>query len=548
VVAAVALAASAPAGANQTNCAPYPPPPASPRIVHSSVDGLELNVLLPADYADSGTRRYPVLYLFHALSYNENVWLEQTDLEQFTKPFTGDRGVIVVTPDGGPNGGYRDWYDGSEQWETYHIDRLIPYVDSHFRTIADRAHRAIAGFSIGGYGATHYAARHPDLFTAVGSFSGIVDTTLPEGPYVGADATDVRTDAGSPGPIQFGPPPPPYKPPDDSGSGCGQSGSSNGNRVTEAIDWHNHNPTDLASNLRGLTVYLAAGNGAPCPDDPTSPPTLAFPIEPGARAMAESFDSALTKAGVAHTADLRSCGVHNIQASQRYLHAFWPLMEDAFAHPAQAPRGSDYRTADRDFSVWGWSFHADPKRAPEFLEVRHPSKNGVLLTGSGTETVTTGPLFHPRQRVTVTGALPASATADSGGRVTVVVDLGPPHDSAQFSPGAPSPSFVSRLATFDAGSLLPARHRCVDRRKFTFGLHHARRTRVVDVRVYVNGRQKVHEHGRKISRVTLRRLPKRRFRVKIVATQNDGSKLISTRTYRGCTKSRPKTHRRAHQR
>ncbi len=98
------------------------------------------------------------------------------------------------------------------------------------------------------------------------------------------------------------------------------------------------------------------------------------------------------------------------------------------------------------------------------------------------------------------------------------------------------------------GSALPAARGCVDRRKFSFRLHHARRARVVDVRVYVNGKRRVHRRGHDIRRVTLRRLPKRRFRVRIVATQNRGSKLISTRTYRGCRKSRPHTHRRAHHR
>jgi hypothetical protein len=90
--------------------------------------------------------------------------------------------------------------------------------------------------------------------------------------------------------------------------------------------------------------------------------------------------------------------------------------------------------------------------------------------------------------------------------------------------------------------LLPAR-RCVDRRKFSFKLHHARRARVVRVAVYVNGKRKLSKRGNNIRRITLRRLPKKRFKVRIVATQSSGAKLISTRTYRGCTKSKPRTHR-----
>jgi hypothetical protein len=64
---------------------------------------------------------------------------------------------------------------------------------------------------------------------------------------------------------------------------------------------------------------------------------------------------------------------------------------------------------------------------------------------------------------------------------------------------------------------------------------------VVAVRVFVNGKRRVNRREHDIKRVTLKRLPRRKFRVKIVATQSGGSALISTRTYRGCTKSRPTT-------
>lgn len=83
--------------------------------------------------------------------------------------------------------------------------------------------------------------------------------------------------------------------------------------------------------------------------------------------------------------------------------------------------------------------------------------------------------------------------------------------------------------------------RCVDRRKFSFRLHHARGARVVKVKVYVNGKLKLTRRGHDIKRVTVKRLPKKRFKVKIVATHSTGSKLVSTRTYRGCKKGRPRT-------
>src|SRR6185503_16528768 len=57
-------------------------------------------------------------------------------------------------------------------WETFHIEQVVPWIDANLRTVAKRTGRAIAGLSQGGFGALSYAARHPDLFTSVASFSG----------------------------------------------------------------------------------------------------------------------------------------------------------------------------------------------------------------------------------------------------------------------------------------------------------------------------------------------------------------------------------------
>ena len=84
------------------------------------------------------------------------------------------------------------------------------------------------------------------------------------------------------------------------------------------------------------------------------------------------------------------------------------------------------------------------------------------------------------------------------------------------------------------GSMPAGQVTCVDRRGFTFTLGHARRARVVDVKVYVNGVLRVHRHGRALRSVTLRRLPTGTFRVKVVARQSSGARRISVRTYRGC--------------
>jgi hypothetical protein len=85
---------------------------------------------------------------------------------------------------------------------------------------------------------------------------------------------------------------------------------------------------------------------------------------------------------------------------------------------------------------------------------------------------------------------------------------------------------------------------CRDRRKFTFHLHHAKGARVVRVAAYVNGKRRLVRRGHNIKRISLKRLPRKKFTVKIVSTQNTGSKLISVRKYKGCRKGRPRT--RAH--
>jgi len=92
--------------------------------------------------------------------------------------------------------------------------------------------------------------------------------------------------------------------------------------------------------------------------------------------------------------------------------------------------------------------------------------------------------------------------------------------------------------TWGAASSTPG---CVDRRSFTFRFHHARHARVVKVAIYVNGKLKLLRRGHNIARVTLRRLPRGRFKVRIVATQSTGGRVISTRTYRGCKKGPPHT-------
>lgn len=141
--------------------------------IHSQM-GRDLKnvVILPESYTD-GADRYPVVYLLHGYGGNYAIWLKiKPELPQLASQYN----FIIVCPDG-----LRDsWYWNSPlhkdmQFEDYISDEVIRYIDSHYRTIADRSARAISGLSMGGHGAMWNAIRHRDVFGAAGSSSGGLD-------------------------------------------------------------------------------------------------------------------------------------------------------------------------------------------------------------------------------------------------------------------------------------------------------------------------------------------------------------------------------------
>lgn len=134
---------------------------------------LPYNVILPRDYLSSETKnkRYPVIYLLHGLGGHYSDWHNRTKLADYSRQYE----ILIVTPEG--NDG---WYTDSatlpaNKYESYIVDELIPEVDRKFRTIQSREARAIAGLSMGGYGALKFAIKHPEKFILAGSMSGALD-------------------------------------------------------------------------------------------------------------------------------------------------------------------------------------------------------------------------------------------------------------------------------------------------------------------------------------------------------------------------------------
>jgi S-formylglutathione hydrolase FrmB len=386
-------------------------PSTDPRIEHILVAGTHVNVLLPPHYHRDRGRRYPVLYLFHGAFGDEDSFSTQTDLLAFTAAQPEHLQAIVVMPDGSRLPAGRDWVDRAHPQETFVIQTLLPYIDAHYRTLGDGGHRAGAGFSAGGMNAALYAARHPELFAAVGSFSGFLDPYDPSGIDVVNDfvGLDDQLCGGTVAPDDIW-----------------------GDPVAHPMGWIGHDPVYLARNLRDISVYISSANGVPCDDQVNADPFLEY-AESVVYLMSRSFDQALTDAGVAHTTNFQTCGIHQFSNSNQALAEFWPQMFEAFGR--KRPYRFDYRTGDVSASAWSWSFDSLSGRAPELLDITGASARGLSLTGSGTVRVTTAPLFDRYERVVVSGLahLPATLYADHEGRISFDVRLEAPHVLEQFT-------------------------------------------------------------------------------------------------------------------
>jgi putative tributyrin esterase len=126
-----------------------------------------MNVLLPVDY-DSSTSRYPVLYLLHGFGDDQTAWSFMTNLSAYA----AGRRLIIAMPDGGRSFYVNSAADTKARFEDFLVKDVVEYMDSHYRTLPLRRARAVAGLSMGGYGAMFLGLKHSDTFSAIGAFSG----------------------------------------------------------------------------------------------------------------------------------------------------------------------------------------------------------------------------------------------------------------------------------------------------------------------------------------------------------------------------------------
>lgn len=132
---------------------------------------MKYRVLVPQDY-DASDRRYPVLYLLHGLTGDYKDWTTLTNLAEYTRTMA----LIVVMPDG-ENQWYTNAAEGNARFEDYIVTDLPADVVQKYRTVNSRYGRAIAGLSMGGYGALKLGLKRPAQFAVTGSFSGAFGIT-----------------------------------------------------------------------------------------------------------------------------------------------------------------------------------------------------------------------------------------------------------------------------------------------------------------------------------------------------------------------------------
>jgi len=244
-------------------------------------------VVLPASFDQNKTRQFPVLYFLHGLGDNEQSFIhsgawnlvenmrEQRELTDF----------LIATPDGGASF-YINSKDGKNRYEDFLLQEFFPFIEKRYRVAPGRGHRAIAGISMGGYGALHLAFSHPQLFSSVGAHSAALIEKLPEflGPAPDSPRSRVLGHV-------FGAPPDP-------------------------AFWNRNSPITLArtANLTGLRIYFDCGDR----DD--------YGFEVGAAVL----DKVLTSRHIPHQYHLYPGG-HNPDYFAQHLPALLQFASQSFS-------------------------------------------------------------------------------------------------------------------------------------------------------------------------------------------------------------------------
>jgi len=190
-------------------------------------------VVLPAAFDQDKFRRFSVLYFLHGLGDDEQTFIHSGafNLVEDMRERGELADFLIATPDGRASF-YINSKDGNSRYEDFLVQEFFPFIEKRYRVAPSRTHRAVAGISMGGYGALHLAFAHPELFTSAAAHSAALIEKLPEflGPTPNSPRSRVLGQV-------FGAPPDP-------------------------AFWNRNSPIALArtANLAGLKIYFDCGD------------------------------------------------------------------------------------------------------------------------------------------------------------------------------------------------------------------------------------------------------------------------------------------------
>lgn len=267
---------------------------------------IQVQMLLARDYHAQPDWTFPALYLLDGLRArnDQSGWMLETDARSFFE----DKNVNVVMPVGGQSSFYADWLypdnDTNYQWETFLTKELPPILHNDYRV---NENKGVLGLSMGGTAAMFLPARNRGMFQFAGSLSGYLSTTsygMPRAIRAAMlDAGGFNADAM-------------WGPPDNS-------------------LWDEHDPMQLASKLKGVSLYVSAGTGAQGDHDrpglvPGIPENSAgMALEVLSRLTTQNFDARLKDLKIPATVRYRNTGTHSWPYWQSELHAAWPQIAEA---------------------------------------------------------------------------------------------------------------------------------------------------------------------------------------------------------------------------
>ena len=289
-------------------------------------------IYLPPSYAKEPNRRYPVVYFLHGYSLNaERYWNIMTVPEAADQDnvSVATREMILVHPDA------FTVYDGSMysnslttgDWEGYIAQDLVNYVDSHYRTVADRNSRGLAGHSMGGYGTVRIGMKHPEVFSVLYAMSscclmnnpqpgqgrGPAPTTQTAGRGGFAKALFAQAAAWAPNPMN---PPQYFDLPEKDGQ----------IQPLVAAKWVANSPLVMVDQyVPSLRKYRAIA--------------LDVGLQDGLLANNQDLDQALTRLGIPHTFETYE-GTHTSRVKERFAAKVLPFFSANLtfseARPAKA--------------------------------------------------------------------------------------------------------------------------------------------------------------------------------------------------------------------